>query len=76
MINFISGVVVINGEVYGCIVEQREDCGDFAHLFNGECYNACEVDQLITFPDVAHIYASDIEDKLKRAYEKSESKIR
>lgn len=76
MISFVAGVAVIDGEVYGCVVEQTDRCEDFAHLFNGDCYSASEVDQLITFPNVAHIYASDIEDKLKREYEKSEARIR
>lgn len=74
MLNMIVGAVIIHDEVYGCIIEERDDCEDFLHLFNGDCYNACEVDSYVAFPEIGHIYTSDAQDRLKQAYEEYRSK--
>lgn len=70
MLNMIVGAVIINDEVYGCIIEEREGCEDFIHLLTGDCYSASEVDSYVPFPEIGHIYGYDIQDKLKEAYKK------
>lgn len=41
-----AGLVIVDGERFGCIVEMQDGCENFAHLANGECFNESEVDKL------------------------------
>jgi hypothetical protein len=41
-----AGLITIEGEKFGCILEVRNGVQNFAHLVNGDCYNEDEVDRL------------------------------
>lgn len=46
-----AGLVTIEGEKFGCIVEEMDGVQRLAHLVNGECYNEDEVDRLEILED-------------------------
>lgn len=65
-----AGIVTVKGEKYGCFVEIRTGFEKFIHLVNGDCYNECEVDDLIILEKVLSVDFEEMCEEIEEYYVK------
>lgn len=63
-----AGLITIEGEKFGCIVEGMDGVQNFAHLVNGDCYNEDEVDRLEILENELNIDIETLCERIESKY--------